>query len=214
MCELDYRNPFELLVATILAAQSTDKRINLITPALFARYADATALAGADQAELEVLIHSSGFYRAKARNLLGMARKVVAEHGGQVPRTIAELVELPGVARKTANVVLGTAMGLGDGVVVDTHVTRLAARLGLTTETDPVKIERDLQAVVPVADRVMFAHRLIWHGRRVCHAARPTCGECSLAPLCPSADVPGTAPVKAKPKAKPTPKAKAKAKRA
>lgn len=143
----------------------------------------------ANPTELEKLIFSSGFYRAKAKNLVAMARHLVEVHHGEVPRTMAELVKLAGVARKTANVVLGTAMGIGDGIVVDTHVTRLSNRLGLTQHTDPVKIERDLQALVPESERVMFANRLIWHGRRVCHGPRPACDECSLAPLCPSVEL-------------------------
>ncbi|MEZ4368019.1 MAG: endonuclease III [Kofleriaceae bacterium] len=202
VCEIDHQDAYQLLVGTILAAQSTDRRINQLTPALFARFPNPRALAGADPAELERLIHSSGFYRAKARHLLGMARAVVERHDGEIPRTMDELTALPGVARKTANVVLGTAFGIGDGIVVDTHVTRLSARLGLTTETDPVKIERDLQALVPVEERVMFAHRLIWHGRRVCHARTPTCDACRLAPMCPSASTPASAATPAAPRAK------------
>ena len=193
VCELDHQNAYQLLVATILAAQSTDKGINLITPALFAKYPDARALAAADQGELERMIFSSGFYRMKARSLLGMARAVVANHGGQIPRTMDELCALPGVGRKTANVILGTAFGQTDGVVVDTHVTRLAARLGLTRETDPVKIEQDLMRLVPRDQWILFPNRLIWHGRRVCHAKVPACDRCSLAPHCPSAQLPATA---------------------
>jgi len=192
-CELDHRDAFELLCATILAAQSTDRLVNTITPALFERYPDATALAAADPAELERMIHATGFFRMKARHLLGMARAVVERHGGQVPAEMAALVALPGVARKTANVVLGNAFGRNQGVVVDTHVTRLAGRLGLSDETDPVRIERDLMAMVPRDQWTVFADRLIWHGRRVCHARAPACGECALAPLCPSADMPGRA---------------------
>lgn len=189
-CEIDHRNAYQLLVGTILAAQSTDKRINMITPALFARFPDARALANADQAELETLIHSSGFFRAKAKSLLGMARAVVANHHGEIPNTMAELVKLPGVARKTGNVVLGTAFGIADGIVVDTHVTRLAFRLGLTQQTDAVKIEQDLCALLPKREWISFANRIIWHGRRVCHAKRPACGECTLAPYCPSVELP------------------------
>ena len=176
-----------MICATILAAQSTDRTINTITPALFAKYPDARALASADQGELEKLIYASGFFRMKARNLIGMARACVERHGGEIPSTMAELVELPGVARKTANVVLGCWFHQQDGIVVDTHVTRLAARLGLTKHTDPVKIETDLMELVPRAEWTMFAHRLIWHGRRVCFAKQPDCPHCSLAPLCPSA---------------------------
>jgi endonuclease-3 len=188
--ELDHRNAFELLCATILAAQSTDRMINTITPALFARWPDARALATAEPAELEAVIHKSGFFRMKAKHLLGMARALVERHGGEVPRTMEELVALPGVARKTANVVLGSVFGIAVGIVVDTHVTRLSQRLGLTRQTDPVKIEDDLCAILPRDEWVMFAHRLIWHGRRVCHARGPLCGECDLAPLCPSALIP------------------------
>ena len=187
--ELDHRDPYELLVATILSAQSTDKMINTLTPGLFAKYPDARALARADQAELEKMIHSSGFFRMKAKNLLGMARAVVEHHGGQIPDTMEELIELPGVARKTANVVLGSAMGKHEGVVVDTHVTRVAQRLGLTAETDPVKIEADLMKLLPREQWTVFAHRLIWHGRRVCCAQRPDCDHCLVAPVCPSAGV-------------------------
>ncbi|MEO6774551.1 MAG: endonuclease III [Kofleriaceae bacterium] len=185
--ELDHHNAFELLVATILSAQSTDKLINTVTPALFARYPDARALAQADPPEVEKLVAKTGFFRMKAKHIIGMAQAVVTRHGGEIPATIAELVALPGVARKTANVVLGSAFGIHAGVVVDTHVTRLAARLGLTTHTDPVKIELDLMAIVPQEQWTSFAHRLIWHGRRVCHARQPDCEHCTLAPLCPSA---------------------------
>ena len=208
--ELDHRNAFELLCATILAAQSTDKLINTVTPTLFARYPDAAALAAADPAELETIVHSTGFFRAKARSLLGMARALVERHGGEVPQTMEALVALPGVARKTANVVLGNVFGRADGIVVDTHVTRLSQRLGLTTQTDPVKIEQDLMAVLPQAEWIRFSNRLIWHGRRVCHAKKPLCGECDLAPLCPSAEIPGTAvEKKAAVKAKKAPPVKA-----
>ncbi|HVV87258.1 MAG TPA: endonuclease III [Kofleriaceae bacterium] len=203
--ELDHRNAFELLCATILAAQSTDKMINTISPALFARYPDAASLAAAEPEELERLVHKSGFFRQKAKNLRAMAQALVERHGGEVPRTMEELTALPGVARKTANVILGSAHGIDAGVVVDTHVTRLSARLGLTRETDPVKIERDLMAVLPQDQWTSFAHRLIWHGRRVCHARAPDCGHCALAPLCPSADLParGDAVAKARQREKP-----------
>lgn len=187
MVELDHQDAYQLLVATILAAQSTDKMINTITPALFARYPDAASLARATSEELEPLVFRSGFYRAKARNLIGMARAVVERHGGRVPETMEALVELPGVARKTANVVLGSALGKNVGVVVDTHVARLSARLGLTTHTDPVDIEQDLMRLLPRAAWTEFAHRLIWHGRRVCLAKAPDCDHCLLAPRCPSA---------------------------
>jgi endonuclease-3 len=188
-CELDHHDAYQLTVATILSAQSTDRGVNLVTPALFARYPDAAALAQADPAELERMIHSTGFFRNKARSLIGMARKVVADYGGEIPRTMEEMVTLPGVARKTANVVLGTAYRIPSGFVVDTHVTRVAARLGLTRETDPVAIEQDLMAVVPREDWIDTGHRIIWLGRRICDARRPRCPDCPLAPKCPSARV-------------------------
>jgi len=183
-CELDHDNPYQLLVATILSAQSTDKRVNLVTPALFAKYPNAAALASADPDELEAVIRSTGFYRNKAKHLLGMARRVVEVYGGEIPPRMDDLVTLPGVARKTANVVLGTAFGINAGVVVDTHVKRVSARLGMTAETDPAKIERDLMAEVPQASWTDVGHQLIWHGRRICHARNPDCEHCPLAPLC------------------------------
>lgn len=183
-CELDHDNPYQLLVATILSAQSTDKRVNLVTPALFAKYPNGAALAGADPDELEAVIRSTGFYRNKAKHLLGMARRVVEVYGGEIPPRMDDLVTLPGVARKTANVVLGTAFGINAGVVVDTHVKRVSARLGMTAETDPAKIERDLMAEVPQASWTDVGHQLIWHGRRICHARNPDCEHCPLAPLC------------------------------
>ena len=185
--ELDHTNAYQLLIATVLAAQSTDKLINTITPALFAKFPDPTALARADQAELERMILSSGFYRMKAKHLIEMARACVERHGGEIPRTMEELCALPGVARKTANVVLGEAMGIQAGICVDTHVTRLSGRLALSANTDPVKIEQDLMQVVPQPQWTKFAQRLIWHGRRVCDAKAPDCDHCALAPLCPSA---------------------------
>ena len=188
-CELDYRSPFELLVATILSAQCTDKRVNMVTPALFRRWPDAPSLATADPTALEDVIRSTGFFRSKSRSLLGMARSLVANHGGQVPSTMDDLTALPGVGRKTANVVLGNAMGRNEGIVVDTHVARLAARLGLTSETDAVRIE---QALIPLFERddwTMLSHLLIWHGRRVCDARKPRCAGCTLADICPSAAI-------------------------
>ncbi|HEX6534640.1 MAG TPA: endonuclease III [Gemmatimonadaceae bacterium] len=185
-CALDHRNAYELLVATILSAQCTDARVNLVTPALFARYPTAHDLAGAEPEELEGLIKSTGFFRNKAKSLLGMARAVVERHGGEIPATMEELTALPGVGRKTANVILGNAFGLDEGVVVDTHVTRLANRLGLTTERDAVKIEADLMRLVPRERWTMLSHLLIEHGRRVCEARAPKCGICPLADLCPS----------------------------
>ena len=184
--ELDHQDAYQLLVATILAAQSTDKLINTVTPGLFAKYPDAAALAAADPAELEQMIRSTGYFRTKARYLIDMALAIVERHGGKVPETMEELCALPGVARKTANVVLGCALGKNEGFIVDTHVTRLSARLGLTRETDPVKIEQDMMKLVPQDQWTHFANRLIWHGRRVCDAKKPDCERCALAPLCPS----------------------------
>jgi endonuclease-3 len=184
-CELDFRNPYELLVATILSAQCTDVRVNTVTPGLFARFPDATALAGADQVELEGMIRTTGFYRNKAKSLVGMASAVVERHGGAIPARMDDLTTLPGVGRKTANVVLGTAFGMATGVVVDTHVARLAQRLGLSEETDPEKIEQDLIKLFPPSSWVALGHRLILHGRRVCTARKPACDRCPLGPFCP-----------------------------
>ncbi len=184
-CALDFRDAYELLVATILSAQCTDARVNRVTPALFARYPDARALAAAEPAELEALIHSTGFFRAKARHLLGMALALVQHHGGEVPRDLAALTALPGVGRKTAHVVLGNAFGIASGVVVDTHVKRLAFRLGLSEATDPEAIEHDLARLVPRARWIVLSHWLITHGRTTCAALRPRCGACALERLCP-----------------------------
>jgi endonuclease-3 len=186
-CELDFRDPYELTVATILSAQCTDKRVNLTTPALFARYPDAPALAAAAPEDVEQLVKSTGFFRAKAKNLIGMAQAVVARHGGAIPADMDALAALPGVGRKTANVVLGNAFGIDEGIVVDTHVGRLAVRLGFTKETDPVKVERALLPLVPRERWTIFSHLLIFHGRRVCEARLPRCGECPLRVRCPSA---------------------------
>jgi endonuclease-3 len=186
-CALDHTDPYQLLVATILSAQCTDERVNQVTPSLFAQFPDPARLAQAEPDALEALIHSTGFFRNKARSLLGAARRMVQVYGGEVPRTLEELTTLPGVARKTANVVLGTAFGIPSGVVVDTHVKRIAGRLGLTTQTDPEKVERDLMALLPREEWIDFSHRVIWHGRRLCKARKPLCEECALAPLCPSA---------------------------
>ena len=186
-CELDFRNPYQLTVATILSAQCTDKRVNMVTPALFAAYPDAAALAAAPLEHVEELVKSTGFFRAKAKNLVGMAQAVVARHDGRIPRTMDELVVLPGVGRKTANVVLGNAFDINVGVVVDTHVGRLATRLGLTRATDPVKVETALMPLFPSAQWTMLSHLLIWHGRQVCDARSPRCGICTLRPRCPSA---------------------------
>lgn len=186
-CELDHHDPFELLVATILSAQCTDVRVNLVTPELFWRWPDVQALAQAPVREVEDAIRSTGFFRNKAKSLIGMARAVVADHGGVVPHTMAELRRLPGVGRKTANVVLGDAFGVSEGVTVDTHVLRLASLLRLTRATDPEKVEQELMALVPQHDWAVISHLLIWHGRRTCIANRPKCGQCVLRDLCPSA---------------------------
>lgn len=185
-CALNHRNAFELIVATILSAQCTDVRVNMVTPALFAKYPNADALADADRETLEAMIKSTGFFRSKAKSLVGMAQALVERHGGQVPRTMDDLTALPGVGRKTANVVLGNAFGVNDGIVVDTHVARLSKRLGLTRETDPVKIERALMPLFPREHWTMLSHLLIEHGRRVCDARRPKCEQCVLNDLCPS----------------------------
>ena len=184
-CELDFRTPLELLVATILSAQCTDKRVNLVTPALFARYPDAAAYAAADRAELERMIQSTGFFRNKATSILGMAQALCDRYGGEVPGKLKDLVTLPGVGRKTANVVLGNAFGV-PGITVDTHFGRLARRFGWTEQLDPVKVETEVGALIPRKDWTLLSHRMIWHGRRCCHARRPACGACPLAALCPS----------------------------
>jgi endonuclease-3 len=184
---LDWSNPLELLVATILSAQTTDVRVNAVTPNLFAKYPTAADYAGADPTELEEDIRPTGFFRNKAKSLRGMARALADDHGGEVPRTMDELVALPGVGRKTANVVLGNAFGIDEGVVVDTHVRRLSNRLGFTTQNDPEKIERDLMQTVPKRERTVFSHLLILHGRSVCKARKPACVDCVVNDLCPSA---------------------------
>ncbi len=185
-CELTFTTPFQLLAATILSAQCTDVRVNLVTPELFRRWPDPFALAAATQDQVEQVVRSTGFFRNKAKNLLGMARRLMADHAGAVPRTMAELRRLPGVGRKTANVILGNAYGIQEGVTVDTHVLRLARLLRLSRERDPEKVERDLMVLIPQDDWALVSHLLIWHGRRVCIANRPKCGECVLAALCPS----------------------------
>jgi endonuclease-3 len=185
-CALDFTNPFELLCATILSAQCTDVRVNMVTPVLFRKYPDAAALAGARQADVEEIIRSTGFFRNKAKNLIGMAQAVVADHDGEIPASMEALVRLPGVGRKTANVILGNAFGMNEGIVVDTHVTRVSGRLGLTTATDSVKIEQDLMKLTPRDDWALLSHLLITHGRNVCVARKPKCEVCVLAELCPS----------------------------
>jgi endonuclease-3 len=186
-CALDHRDAYQLLVATILSAQCTDARVNLVTPALFARYPRPAELARARPSDVEEIIRSTGFFRNKTRSLIGMAQAVVADHGGEVPRTMEELRVLPGVGRKTANVILGNAYGINEGITVDTHVTRVSRRLGLTDQEDPVKIERDLMPLFPRKEWALLSHLLIFHGRQICLARRPRCGECPLSDLCPSA---------------------------
>ncbi len=183
-CALHFNDPLQILVATILSAQCTDVRVNLVTPALFARYPDAQAYADADISELQRMIQSTGFFRNKAKNIQTCCQMLVDKHGGQVPRTMEELVPLPGIGRKTANVVLGNAFGV-PGIPVDTHVGRLSLRMGLTDHVDPVKVERDLMELIPKADWTMFGHRMIFHGRQVCQSRTPKCGECSLKKICP-----------------------------
>ena len=185
-CELDFANPFQLAVATILSAQCTDKRVNMVTPVLFAKYPTPESLARAKQEDVEEIIKSTGFFRNKAKSIIGMAGAVADKYGGQVPSVMDDLVQLPGIGRKTANVVLGNAFAINEGVVVDTHIARLSNRLGLTREVDPVKIEQALMKLFPRDNWTMLAHLLIWHGRRVCDAKKPRCGECMLASMCPS----------------------------
>lgn len=185
-CELDFKTPLQLLIATILSAQCTDKRVNLVTPALFARYRSAADFARSQPAELEKAIQSTGFFRSKTRSIRAAATKIETKHAGQVPQTMAELHALPGVGRKTANVVLGNAFQKNEGTVVDTHVARLSQRLGLTTQSDPEKIERDLMTLVPREHWTNWSHWLIWHGRRRCYARKPDCPNCELLRLCPS----------------------------
>ena len=187
-CALNYENPLQLLVATILSAQCTDVRVNLVTPALFTRYPNAAAFAEADAAEMEDAIRTTGFFRNKARSIMMCCRSLVEHHGGEVPATMEELVPLAGVGRKTANVILGNAFGV-PGITVDTHVGRLSRRLGLTQETDPEKVERDLMGVIARKEWTMFSHRLIYHGRQVCHARKPNCDGCKLTKLCPRVGV-------------------------
>ncbi|MCB9896854.1 MAG: endonuclease III [Planctomycetes bacterium] len=188
-CALEHANPFELVAATILSAQCTDERVNMVTPQLFARWPSPAELAAADQADVEEVIHSTGFFRNKAKNLIGMARRLDEVYGGEVPRDMDELLTLPGVARKTANVVRGECFGLADGVVVDTHVNRITKRLGLTEESDPVKVERDLMALVPKDQWIAFSHRIIRLGRTLCPARKPDCARCPLRDDCPKIGV-------------------------
>jgi endonuclease-3 len=203
-CALNFRNPLELLIATILSAQCTDQRVNLVTQTLFEKYTSAADYANALQDELEREIQSTGFFRNKAKNIKACCQKLAEEHGGQVPRDMEQLVALPGVGRKTANVVLGTAFGIATGVVVDTHVTRLARRLGLTRKGEAVKIERDLMARLPPEEWIDFSHRLIHHGRRICQARKPRCDVCGLAKWCPRIGVPDKRAVSAPSKSRKT----------
>ena len=184
-CSLDHKDPFQLLIATILSAQCTDERVNRVTPALFKKYPGPAEMAAAPVSDLEQLVHSTGFYKNKALSLKEASKAIVANFGGKVPRTMEELLTLRGVARKTANVVLGSSFGIAAGVVVDTHVKRLAFRLGLTRETDPAKIEQDLMKALPRTDWIWFAHALVLHGRAVCDARKPLCEKCPAAGLCP-----------------------------
>jgi endonuclease III len=183
--ELDFTSPLELIVATILSAQCTDHRVNMVTPVLFARYRTAADYAAADRDEIEKIIQSTGFFRAKTTSLIGLGQALCDRFGGEVPARLSDLVTLPGVGRKTANVVLGNAFGV-PGITVDTHFARLARRFGWTTESDPVKIEREVGSLIPRAEWTILSHRMIWHGRRICHARRPACGACPLARLCPA----------------------------
>ena len=193
-CELDFTSPLELAVATILSAQCTDKRVNEVTPALFARYPTAAAYASADRSELEDLVHSTGFFRNKAGSLIGLGAALVERHGGEVPARLVDLVKLPGIGRKTANVVLGDAFGV-PGLTVDTHFGRLVRRFGWTSLLDPVTVEAVVAELLPKADWTPFSHRVIFHGRRVCHAKKPACGACGIASLCPSYGLGPTDPV-------------------
>jgi endonuclease-3 len=185
-CELDHETPLQLLMATILSAQCTDKRVNIVTPLLFKTYPTASALAEAEQEKLEKLIQSTGFFRNKAKSLIGLGKALMERHSGEVPDSMESLVKLPGVGRKTANVILGNAFKKNEGVVVDTHVGRLSLRLGFTRQKDPVKVEQDLMPLVPREDWAMLAHVLIFHGRRVCDARSPKCDECTVNEICPS----------------------------
>ena len=188
-CALEHVSPYELAVATILSAQCTDARVNMVTPELFHRYPDPESLAAAIPADLEEVIRSTGFFRNKTRNLIGMANALIEEHGASLPRNIKELSALPGIGRKTANVILGNAFGIDEGVVVDTHVKRLSGRMRFTTQSTPEKIERDLMALFPRRVWTMLAHLLIYHGRQVCHARKPKCNQCAISHLCPSSAV-------------------------
>jgi endonuclease-3 len=194
--ELDFDNPFELLVVTVLSAQTTDRRVNAVRPTLFAAYPDAQAMAGADREKVEAIIQPTGFFRAKTESILKLSQALVERHDGQVPARLEDLVKLPGVGRKTANVVLGNAFGV-PGITVDTHFGRLSRRFGWTEETDPVKVEHEVGALFPKKDWTMLSHHLIWHGRRICHARNPACGACPVAQWCPAYGEGPTDPAKA-----------------
>ncbi len=187
-CELDFKNPLQLIVATVLSAQCTDKRVNKVTPALFRKYKNAKALAGADIADIEDLVFQTGFYHAKARHIKGLATKLVTDFDGEVPSTLEELITLPGVGRKTANVVLGHAFDI-PGITVDTHFGRLSRRFGWTTEKDPVKVEKIVGELIPQKEWTNLSQRMIWHGRRICHSRKPACGACPMAKICPSVGI-------------------------
>ena len=184
-CALHFTSPFQLLIATILSAQCTDQRVNIVTAELFSLYPTAEQMAGATQRQVEKLVKSAGFFRSKARNIRATSKAIIEQHGGQVPQQMEELVKLAGVGRKTANVVMGTALGIPSGVVVDTHVGRISRRLGLTSESDPVKVERDLMQLLPEKQWINYSHRMIHHGRKVCNARKPKCEECGMKKLCP-----------------------------
>jgi endonuclease-3 len=188
VCALEHENPFQLLISTILSAQCTDVRVNQVTKTLYAKYATPKDFADADPKELEQDIRPTGFFRNKTKSIMGASKKIGEEFGGEVPRTMEQLLTLPGVARKTANVVLGTAFGIASGIVVDTHVMRLSQRLDLSRNTDPKKIEQDLTQVIPKDKWILFSHQLIWHGRKICQARKPRCAECNLERLCYSKD--------------------------
>jgi endonuclease-3 len=196
-CELDFNNPFQLLVATVLSAQCTDKRVNQTIPALFKKYKSIKKMAGADQKDIERLIKSTGFFRAKAKNIKGLSQKIMVDFGGEVPDKLEQLITLPGVGRKTANVVLGHAFDT-PGITVDTHFGRLSRRFGWTKENDPVKVEFEVAELIPEKEWTNLSQRMIWHGRRVCHSRKPACGACSLSKLCPSFGIGEADPIKAK----------------
>lgn len=196
-CELDFNNPFQLLVATVLSAQCTDRRVNQTTPALFKKYKSVKKMASADQADIERLIKSTGFFRAKAKNIKGLSQKIMVDFGGEVPDKLEQLITLPGVGRKTANVVLGHAFET-PGITVDTHFGRLSRRFGWTKENDPVKVEFEVAELIAEKEWTNLSQRMIWHGRRVCHSRKPACGACSLSKLCPSFGIGEADPIKAK----------------